>query len=1710
MVILITSTTPQYVQPSMAVLSMGVSGQKEIRMTFSLETAYQFELGDTVVWESETYYLNALPQTQKKSSLEIVYSAVFEATYYDLTKVQFMYEGMNEFYFNGTLRDILNILMDNVYRIYGAGHLELAEAADTEYRNMFFRHQSCMQILNAVVQEWEMEYYFSGTTLYVQETVGTDSGETFQYGMGLGLYSITREKIESKNIITRLWAVGSDRNIPWNYRPGSFDTRNLLKRSGAVDLVDAVDINGYCTKTYLGENRWQFVCSGGTSDIRLSVDHTLLTDSATYYASTYYTCTASWTLEWCDTGGTGQSASSTPARASDSGSRVYDDTYDYMSLQIPSGATLVVFDAQIEGTGESSYEGGYALTSGRFVRRLMFNAPGSHYLESNVATYGLVEYSKVFEDIYPHRTGRVTTIGTELEFLDSTMDFDVNTYLIGGVTASVIFNTGDCAGYEFSIETYEHTGNTLGDRCFTIIQNQDQQGYTIPTSGGIRPAVGDEYVILNITMPASYVSAAESELQTAAQNYLNQNDSPRVAYRVEVDPEYAVAQSLSFTIGDSITVVDADIDVNRLIRITNIEYNLLQEGDMKITLSDDLEPNLITRLYAEEERVNTILAINGPLSAAQVRNGYRSAIELQELIFDNTGYFDPTNINALSIETAMLTVGSKWTAFQLECTIDGNPGGVTTGMNASAGRLLHFALDPDYNILTWTLQSHNQTSLTSGTAYYLYARCHYTNYTASTNRIEADAAQRDLEDGTHYNFMVGVLHAEANGFRDVSLTYGMTQINGGFINTGRISAIGGSNYFDLNSGDIVGKITFSSGSSGYTNISDIPTSLDDINSTEYSKYESHNSVFQQTGTPTANAVGDIWVDTDDNNRVRYWTGSAWIDASVIDAIEAYFTAAMGKTVYYQAAQPGSGTEGDVWIDTDDSYKGYVYYNGTWTETTNAEALAAAALADGKVQTFYQASAPTTGMQQGDFWVDTDDNYQQYVYTGGTWVDLTVADAVQALQDAADAQSTADGKIVSFWQTSAPTAEGTGDIWFDTDDGNRAYRWSGSQWVDAQDDDIASAISQAQTAQTTADGKAEVFYQIAAPTGVDSGDMWVDIDDGNKVYVYRLPTWHVYPGTVFAQTTAPTTNMADGDLWRDTDGGNAIDLYTGGWTTYGNTTYVQGTTPTGMSTGDYWINTVAGNEVQYYNGSIWTTVPAGVAVFIQGTAPTTGVADDMWFDTSNNFADYKYTGSWANYPYTRWVQASQPTGTETGQLWFDSDDSYACYIFKDEAWELVSVDDAIAALSDIEDIAAWQDGKVTTFVQSYTTDGYPTAEGIGDLWLNTDTGSLHRWDGGSWNLDVADVTQTVIDGGLITTGRIEVQNSTTSQGGMTGTTAAGSTAVGLWLGATYANRANAPFKVLHNGSVTVSSASGTGQRVVIQSSDNTLRFFDSTNTERIRLDDGIYGANAGMKVYGDTNDQTSILAGQIRITSADEDQTNCLYINQAYSGTGTIFGADIWNQSAFSATTGTVVGIRSTVEAHSTATAAYGVWIDMSTGPSTATWALYADGGRSYFSGDISIGATTAVTSGYRVELFSTDNKGRAADWTGTSDIRLKTNIKKHGPVLCSIMALHDSKYGLSVYNRRKMDKDNKPTDEYYNEWEVGFIAQDTTKPMPLLVHGSEKEFYDISYMRMAAVAVTGVAEVKIEKDKEIADLKKRLEKLENRGLLNKIRKLWQR
>lgn len=88
-------------------------------------------------------------------------------------------------------------------------------------------------------------------------------------------------------------------------------------------------------------------------------------------------------------------------------------------------------------------------------------------------------------------------------------------------------------------------------------------------------------------------------------------------------------------------------------------------------------------------------------------------------------------------------------------------------------------------------------------------------------------------------------------------------------------------------------------------------------------------------------------------------------------------------------------------------------------------------------------------------------------------------------------STVDQKNKVFFQTTAPTSTSTytlktNDLWIDSNDGNKAYRYSGTAWVETTDTRVASAVSgvssEASTRATKDDALAAAVNNIWAKVG----------------------------------------------------------------------------------------------------------------------------------------------------------------------------------------------------------------------------------------------------------------------------------------------------------------------------------------------------------------------------------------------------------------------------------------------------------------------------------------------------------------------------------------------------------------------------------------------------------------------------------------------------
>lgn len=110
------------------------------------------------------------------------------------------------------------------------------------------------------------------------------------------------------------------------------------------------------------------------------------------------------------------------------------------------------------------------------------------------------------------------------------------------------------------------------------------------------------------------------------------------------------------------------------------------------------------------------------------------------------------------------------------------------------------------------------------------------------------------------------------------------------------------------------------------------------------------------------------------------------------------------------------------------------------------------LADGMITTYYQDTPPTDA-NEGDLWFKTNDN-KLYLRNNSLWKLIEDAGITEAIQKAQDAQTTADGKIVSYYQDTMPTNANAGDLWIDTNDGNKLYRFNGTNWVSARDGSLA--------------------------------------------------------------------------------------------------------------------------------------------------------------------------------------------------------------------------------------------------------------------------------------------------------------------------------------------------------------------------------------------------------------------------------------------------------------------------------------------------------------------------------------------------------------------------------------------------------------------------------------------------------------------------------
>lgn len=462
---------------------------------------------------------------------------------------------------------------------------------------------------------------------------------------------------------------------------------------------------------------------------------------------------------------------------------------------------------------------------------------GESYIEKPeaVGMFGVWEATKFFDDEYPKQKGTVTGVFSDsvLKFTDSAMSFDLNEkeadgkttkYLIAGSAAKVHFNSGNLSGYEFEVSEYDHVSKT-----FTLKAYKDDRGETFPstTSTAFQFAVGDEYKLLDIAMPQAIVDAAEASLAAAGEKYYTQNSQPKVQYALDIAEEFLKSLSGSGTVanivmvGDYVPIQDADIGVDKSVRVQAFSRDLLHPYRYSLTLSDTVTTSITNRVISELIDVEKIISINNLKDPRRSRASWRSSREILSMIFDPEGHYYADKIKPLSIDTIALTVGAKSMQFGLTNTaFHPNYGGNKNVIKVKGGVLTHYTIGSSAR--SWTLADNTTTFESDSQAYYIYAKCQRTGSAGSV--IFSKEQIKAEQDPAYYHFWIGVVNSVDPDIkaRTLALMYGFTFISGRYISTGRIQSADGATYFDLDEGVISGNISIMAGSTGYENLTDKP------------------------------------------------------------------------------------------------------------------------------------------------------------------------------------------------------------------------------------------------------------------------------------------------------------------------------------------------------------------------------------------------------------------------------------------------------------------------------------------------------------------------------------------------------------------------------------------------------------------------------------------------------------------------------------------------------------------------------------------------------------------------------------------------------------------------------------------------------------------------------------------------------------------------
>ena len=238
---------------------------------------------------------------------------------------------------------------------------------------------------------------------------------------------------------------------------------------------------------------------------------------------------------------------------------------------------------------------------------------------------------------------------------------------------------------QFEINRYDHDTKDI-----FIIPFKDERGDLYPNAV-LTIQVGDEYTLIDIDQPASYVVLAEEEVAAAAAEYLAAHCVPKYPYRALIHPAFVKAQiqPFGFEVGDRVPFLAAEYGLDGPLRISSLVYDAFK-GTYDLTLSEIVQVSKRKQTDMRLEAIERALGDARKDTVEATRKDQETTNELRNRILDPTDDKLNTerNIRRRSIDPGMMAPDVVLPYSLKEALVETNVGDDANAVTIGAGSLI--------------------------------------------------------------------------------------------------------------------------------------------------------------------------------------------------------------------------------------------------------------------------------------------------------------------------------------------------------------------------------------------------------------------------------------------------------------------------------------------------------------------------------------------------------------------------------------------------------------------------------------------------------------------------------------------------------------------------------------------------------------------------------------------------------------------------------------------------------------------------------------------------------------------------------------------------------------------------------------------------------------------------------------------------------------